>query len=455
MIELKLSDISQLPNVEILNENEFQIARNVSIDSRKIESNSIFVAIKGERFDGHDFIKDVISKGIAAVIINKSEIGRFQNEKAAIIAVDDTENAFGELAKIWLRKTNTKVISITGSNGKTTTKDILTTLLKSKFNVVNTYKNNNNHIGVPLTIFEANDKTDFLVLEHGTNHFGEIKYTAEIAMPDYALITNIGDSHLEFLNDRNGVLKEKRALLDEADIKDGTVFINEDDDLLNGIIKNYKNIITFGTGSSSDFCFNIEKYDKIGRPVISCNKFDELIELPLYGKASALNFFCASAIAFQLGLTEKEIISETKKLKPVNGRIEVEEFKNFVLIDDTYNSNPASVKNSLELLHFIQAEKKIIVLGDMFELGENKVKMHRDLAGSIKKYEIDEVLLVGSLMKNLAQELKINSVKYFKDRKELGEYLKKIELDQSAVLVKGSRGMKMEEFVNILKELSL
>ena len=209
--------------------------------------------IKGERFDGHDFIKMVVKRGAAAILIDKKNLKKIGNVNIPIITVEDTVKALGDVAKIWRSKLKTKIIGITGSAGKTTTKEMLATLLSEKFNVNKTFGNNNNHIGVPLTILSTNEKHDVLVAELGTNHFGEIAYTAAIASPDLALITNIGDSHLEFLKNRKGVFKEKSALLNETINRGGKIFINNDDKILRDFGKTLKKKVTFGLNKKSDY----------------------------------------------------------------------------------------------------------------------------------------------------------------------------------------------------------
>ncbi|MEO8399482.1 MAG: UDP-N-acetylmuramoyl-tripeptide--D-alanyl-D-alanine ligase, partial [Ignavibacteriaceae bacterium] len=223
-ISLTIEDVFNIPTAVIYNPDNFKTVFAVTIDSRNVPKKSLFVAIEGEKFDGHNFINDVIKNGASAVIINAKKLSKFENLELPIIIVKDTTASLGDLAKIWRRKLRTQIIAITGSAGKTSTKEMLAVLLNEKFKVNKTLANNNNHIGVPLTIFSTNNRHDFLVAELGTNHFGEIKYTAEIAKSDYALITNIGNSHLEFLKNKKGVLKEKIALFESTASNNGTVF---------------------------------------------------------------------------------------------------------------------------------------------------------------------------------------------------------------------------------------
>ncbi|HSR17590.1 MAG TPA: UDP-N-acetylmuramoyl-tripeptide--D-alanyl-D-alanine ligase, partial [Ignavibacteriaceae bacterium] len=296
-IRLTVEDIFEIPTAVIYNPDEFKSLESVSIDSRSIPKNGLFIAIKGEKFDGHDFVNYAIENGAETIMISAEKYEIFKKINIPIITVQDTLKALGNVAKIWRHKLNAKIIGITGSTGKTTTKEMLALILNEKFSVNKTIANNNNHIGVPLTIFSTNNSHDVLVAELGTNHFGEINYTSEILKPDYALITNIGHSHLEFLKNKNGVLKEKIELFRVASERKGFIFINNDDPLLSRISKNYKNKLTFGLNSKADVKGKITGYTGDGKPVIQIiYKNKKLKEtFSLYGEQSAKNFLAASA----------------------------------------------------------------------------------------------------------------------------------------------------------------
>ena len=455
-INLNIEDIFNIPTAVIYNPDMFESINHVSIDSRDIKKNTLFIAIKGERFDGHDFIDDVVKKGAYAVIINEKYFKKLSEVEIPVITVKDTTIALGDVARLWRSKLNATVIGITGSAGKTTTKEILATLLSEKFKVNKTVANNNNHIGVPLTILSTNEKHNVLVAELGTNHFGEIPYTSAIVIPDLALITNIGDSHLEYLKNRKGVFTEKVAILKETIKNGGKVFINNDDKLLKEFGKKIKNKITFALNEKADYRASVKGYDKLARPQIEIkgkkNVFSTI--LPISGEKNVLNFTVAYAIACELGLTNSHIQKAVKKIKSYNKRLEIKNLKHFTLINDTYNANPDSMKSSLEILNRIESKKrKIAVLGDMFELGNESKSKHLDLASLINKTKVDEVYSVGKMMKLMNQKLngKAKIHQHFIDRESLKKHLQKLEIKNSAVLVKGSRGMKMEEFVAVLE----
>jgi len=455
-IHLNIEDIFNLPTAVIYNPDIFKSINHVSIDSRNINKNTLFIAIKGERFDGHDFIDEVVKKGAAAVIINAKSFREIKDLDFPVITVKDTTIALGDVAKLWRSKLKAKVIGITGSAGKTTTKEILATLLSEKFKVNKTIANNNNHIGVPLTVLSTNEKHNVLVAELGTNHFGEILYTSSIVSPDLALITNIGDSHLEYLKNRKGVFTEKSALLKETIKCDGKVFINNDDKILKEFGKSVKNKITYALHEKADYKATIKSYDKLARPQIEIKSKKNIFEatLPISGEKNVLNFTAAYAIASELGLSNSQIQKAVKKIKSYNKRLEIKNLKKFTLINDTYNANPDSMKSSIDILNKIESRKrKIAVLGDMFELGSESKAKHLDLANFINKTKVDEVYSIGKMMKLMNQKLngKTKIHQHFAERESLKNFLKKLEIKNSVVLVKGSRGMKMEEYVSIIE----
>lgn len=456
-LTITLEDIFNISGAEIYNPDLFKPLSKIFIDSRKVEKNSIFVAIKGENFDGHNFVLEALKKGARAIVINKNRITKFRSIELPLITVPDTTIALGEIANIYRKKLDTKIVSITGSNGKTSTKDILAILLAEKFNVVKTEANNNNHIGVPLTILKADSNTDLLVIEHGTNHFGEIPYSSRIAEPDYSIITNIGDSHLEFLKDRDGVLKEKSALFTETIKNNGLVFINNDDEKLRGSRRQYKNAVTYGFKGKCDIKGKLLGYNNQGMPEIEIvyreKKFKVII--PLLGESNAINFLASSAVALTIGLTPKQILSGAKKLHPVYGRLEFSHQNNIYLINDTYNASPSSIQAAVKVIDKIKIyKKKLMILGDIFELGNKSAKIHADLIKCFEGNKDIVVFTIGDMMKKLHTQLRKNKIRsiHFYSREALSLYLKYEELEQTVVLIKGSRGMFMEEFVKIVEE---
>jgi UDP-N-acetylmuramoyl-tripeptide--D-alanyl-D-alanine ligase len=455
-IKLNIEDVFDIPTAKIFNPDSFKPVSRITIDSRQIRKDSLFIAIKGKKFDGHRFVEQSVKNGACSVMINRKKLSEYDNVDVPIVAVDNTTIALGDMAKIWRRKLNAKIIGITGSSGKTSTKDMLATLLSEKYNVNKTISNNNNHIGVPLTILSTNEKHDVLVAELGTNHFGEIEYSANILEPDFSLITNIGNSHLEFLKNKRCIINEKSKLLYITKNNNGKVFINYDDPMLKGYAQNLDDFISFGFNGKADVRGTITSYSPDGRPVVKVEYKNKVLEnpLPLYGEQSALNYLAAVAIALEFGLSREQLKNGTKKLAVTSGRLSVQKKQNFILIDDTYNASPDSMKAAIELMNKIKTyDTKVLVLGDMFELGRSKIKLHQSLAPVIVNNSIDEVYSIGNAMKSLTEKLNSKNLiaKNFRTRKLLSDFLTGYDFTKKVILVKGSRVMRMEEFVeNIL-----
>lgn len=454
-IRISLEDLFNLPSAVIYNPDSYKPVSRIQIDSRKLVKGSLFIAIKGEKFDGHDFIKDAVKKGAGAVIINSRMLSKFDSIKIPLITVEDTTAALGNLANIWRNKLKARVVSITGSTGKTTTKEIIAALLSEKFNVVKTEANNNNHIGVPITILSADEKCDLLILEQGTNHIGEIPYSAKISEPDISIITNIGESHIEFFKNKKTVYKEKSALFDAAEKRGGIILANTDDPLIKDNVKRYTNVISYGFLGKPFIKGKVAGYTNDGRTKIKIEGSISSIELPVYGESGAKNFLVAAVVAKLFGLSNDEIKRAVNKISPVHGRLEVKKYSKAVVVDDTYNSSPVSINAAYDLVKRIKTFKsKILVLGDIFELGNQSPKIHRELS---KIFSFDKnlfVLTIGKMMSNLTSELRKKKIKsiHFHLREALSLYLQYEEIDNSVILVKGSRGMRMEEFVNILEK---
>ncbi|NOX16972.1 MAG: UDP-N-acetylmuramoyl-tripeptide--D-alanyl-D-alanine ligase [Chlorobi bacterium] len=456
-LKIKIEDLFNIPSAVIYNPDEYQSTAYATIDSRNVKKGAIFFALKGKNFDGHKFVKDALEKGAGAIVINENRLDEYDFVKGTIVTVKDTTKSYGDLAKIVRLKSKYLVVSLTGSAGKTTTKEMIATLLSERFAVSKTEANNNNHIGVPLSIFFAEPKTDILILEHGTNHFGEIEYSANIAMPDYALITNIGEAHIQYLKNKESVYEEKAKLFEAAQSKGGKIFVNSDDPVIRKGAAKFKSKTTFGFKGKPDVKGEIIDYDSSGFPKIKIanGKRNVEVKLPLLGEASAKNFLAAVSVAFEFGLTKKEIISGAKKLKSVAGRLDYEIAGKSMIINDAYNSSPESVKAALETLKKNKKlKRKIILLGDMLELGRKAPELHAELASYFKGLKSSEILLIGKNMLRLSEKLKDKkfNVKHFRRRDSLKKYLEGINLTETAVLVKGSRGMKMEEFLRTIKE---
>jgi len=455
-VTLNIQDIFDIPTAVIYNPDSFKPVKHVTINSKEVKKGSLFIAIKGKHFDGHNFVRKAVKNGAGSVLINSHKLKMFDDINVPLITVRNTVKALGDIAKTWRKKLNATVIGLTGSAGKTTTKEMMATILAQKYNVNKTISNNNNHIGVPLTILSTNNKHEVLVAELGTNHFGEIEYTANILQPDYAMITNIGNSHIEFLKNKKGVLKEKAALFDVTIEKGGKIFINNDDALLRKLKTGYKNRISFGFTGKPQIKGTLKGYTMDGRPVISIKYKNKTVtgELPVYGKQNAESYLAAAAVALESGLTKTHLQNGTKQITSPEGRLNVKRFKNFMMIDDTYNANPESTIAAIETVNKIKIfNRKILILGDMLELGKNRIRMHRALSSHIIKNNITELYTIGAGMKYLSEAVSKRKLekKHFASRKTLTKFLKEMNLNNSVILVKGSRGMKMEEFCKLIE----
>ena len=423
----------------------------VSTDTRTIEPGMLFIPIRGENFDGHKFIDKAIENGAAAVL---TELGGEYSVPA--VRVEDTRRAMGRLASYYLNKLNIPTDAITGSVGKTTTKDMVASVLAKRYNVYKTQGNLNNDIGVPLTVFALKPYHTAAVIEMGMNHFGEISYLTSIVKPDVALITNVGVSHIENLGSREGILKAKCEIF-EGLKSDGTAIVNGDDDMLSTLRGKLKGLVMFGTDASLDwYADNIREHGLEG---IDCTIhgngssvcFDVSISVP--GRHMVLNALAAAAAGYALGMSAEEIKAGVEDFKPTKMRMDIIHSGDLTIINDAYNSNPVSAMAAVDVL---AAEEGVrcAVLGDMFELGSFAPKLHYDLGEYTAKKGIDIIVAVGELSRELyegAKQVRNKDVYYFKTQEEFLENIDSIIRGKMTVLVKASRGMKFEKTTEKLR----
>ena len=434
-----LKDFSEILKREKLNELMFEEfskkvqIKNVVMDSRKVIKGSLFFAIN----NGNSYVKDVLDKGASLVIADNTDI---KDER--VIKVTDTIATMQDLATKYRKKLDIQVVGITGSNGKTTTKDIVYSLLSTKAKTLKTEGNYNNHIGLPYTLLNVTDEEKFVVLEMGMSSLGEIKRLGEISGPNYAIITNIGDSHIEFLKTRDNVFKAKTELLEFVD-KENT-FVCGDDEYLGKLDVNK-------VGFNENNTYKIESYEfsnKDSKFILDGKEY----EMPLLGKHNISNTAIAIELAKKIGLTDEEIQKSLKEVKISNMRFQEIKIGNDIYINDAYNASPMSMKAAIDTLNEIYDDKyKIAILGDMLELGENEIDYHIDVLNYLLDKKIKLVYLYGERMKKVYDIFMKNRSEeyrfwYYPTKKGIVESLKNIKMEK-VILLKASRGIKLEEII--------
>lgn len=416
----------------------------ISINSKKIKKDDIFIAIKGLNFDGHDYINEAFKNGaIAAIISDEEKISK------NTILVNDTKKSLADIASLILMKFKPFVIGITGSNGKTTTKELIKSILDSNYGtnkILATQANYNNDIGLPLTIFNLNSEHSHIVLEMGMNHPKEISYLANIAPPNFAVITNIGEAHIENFKNREAIANEKKDILRNLKAE-GTAILPKDSEFFNFLVKDLKNVkvLSFGMRKDADISCELLDHKKI---LIKTPKYDLEIKSKLLGHNNISNILAAVTCAYQLKINPTKIKEGIENITPIPSRLELKEGKKrAAIIDDTYNANPSSFLSAIEVLNEFPG-KKILVIGDMAELGENSRIYHQELSRSIKETKIDITLGLGKYTKEIITLLGRNNT-WFRSKDDLVKHLYSC-MKGSTILVKGSRSMKMEEIVKKL-----
>ena len=435
-------------------EKKNQEVGSIFTDSRKAEEGGLFVPIKGARADAHDFIKDVMEKGALATLSEK-ELGE---KPYPYILVESSLQAVKDIAEYYLAQLAIPVVGITGSVGKTSTKEMIAAVLSQKYCTLKTQGNFNNELGLPLTVFRLRDEHEMAVLEMGISDFGEMHRLAKIARPDTCVITNIGLCHLEFLKSRDGILKAKTEIFDFLK-PEGHVILNGDDDKLVTVeeVKGIKPVF-FGIENHSGIWADEIKPE--GLKGISCcihterGSFSVLIPIP--GHHMVYNALAGTAVGLTYGLSLEEIKAGIESLQPVSGRFHIIETGKYTVVDDCYNANPVSMKASLDVLTDAIG-RKVAILGDMGELGEDEVEMHREVGVYAASRNLDLLLCVGELSQYMAEAAKhaapAKTILHFATKEEMLKELPKILQEGDTVLVKASHFMGFEDVVKELERL--
>ncbi|CAH9019325.1 UDP-N-acetylmuramoyl-tripeptide--D-alanyl-D-alanine ligase [Candidatus Nitrosacidococcus sp. I8] len=442
-----LTEISQTVQGQLRGKGEITVS-GISTDSRLNSlSGMLFIPLKGEKFNGHTFIPHAIEKGASAVLLEE-----FIESDIPQIRVANTHLALGQIGSYWRKHFKIPVVAITGSNGKTTTKEMVASILNKASLTLSTQGNLNNEIGVPLTLLQLNSSHRFAVIEMGANHSGEINYLSQLAHPQIALITNAGSAHLAGFKDLNGVAQAKGEIFQGVS-SGGIAILNRDDPYFFSwhrlAMRNGLRFISFGLGQSA----MLHAYDLASNPegtefTLFTPKGAIRISLPFLGTHNVVNALAASATAFALGLKLDQIYEGLIAFSPTSGRLQVKYAPSGVrILDDTYNANPSSFQAALEVLTQFVGDH-ILVLGDFGELGEKSIELHKSLGQQARAAQINQLYTLGDL--SAATSKSFGYGKHFFDRQTLIAELQRIKNPNTTILIKGSRFMNMEQIVSAL-----
>ena len=453
MKDITVKDILECTDGKLITGNENIVCKEFSKDTRTIKEGDIYIGIKGENFDGNLFWKQALDNGAMGLIVqnieySEQDIDKYQDK--VIIEVEDTLQALYKLASYKRDIHNVPVVAVTGSVGKTSTKDLVASVVAQKYKICKTIGNNNNNIGMPFTILNAPKEIEAFVLEMGMNHFGEIHLLSKIAKPNICIITNIGTSHIGNLGSRENILKAKLEILDGA--KNPNMVINNDNDLLHKWYEENKdniNIKTYGIHEKSDIqAKEIQLHEDGSEYIINLNHKDEKIKVPVGGEHFVLNSLCAIAVGELLDIEIEDIRRGIETFSLTKNRMEVIELKNGIkLINDAYNSSVESVKASLAYMNHIKANRRIAVLGDILETGKFAVQLHKEIGEIVCENHVDMLVCSGENAKYIAESAKENGfdekhIYYFENKEEIVKLLKQMMQPEDVVLFKASNGMR-------------
>ncbi|MGD9235256.1 MAG: UDP-N-acetylmuramoyl-tripeptide--D-alanyl-D-alanine ligase [Desulfobacterales bacterium] len=459
-----LSEVLKATGGELLSGDPMQGFESIGIDSRDIRPQDVFVAIAGEVHDGHSFVKDVVAQGVSGLVVDRKKsadlpIADWQTRQIACVAVADTTRALGDLAAYHRSRTNVPLTAITGSNGKTTTRQMTAQVLAQKYKTLATIGNYNNQIGVPLTLLRLSAEYEQAVVELGTNSPGEIARLARICAPDIAVVTNVGPAHLEGLGSLDGVMREKEQLIKHLKAG-GKAALNADDRRVYQMARRTnRQVLLFGL--SEDAAIRATELDeKTGGISFRLHLPDEhlTVSLNVPGQFMVLNALAAAAVGHLLKLSAGEIKAGLESFEPVWGRMDIFETASGIhIIDDTYNANPESMKAAVTTLRTLRRNSRsLFVAGDMLELGEQSEALHKQVGAWAAAANIDKLLLTGEFASAVAagaMNAKMKPADIFSGtRDEIITTLKQSLKSGDWVLIKGSRGARMETIVKALKD---
>lgn len=460
MINIKIKEAAETLNAKIIG--SFDLDKyicGVSIDSRKVFENNLFIPIKGMTTNGHNYINDAIKCGAVATLWNKDEPN--PPNDIAVILVDDTVKSLQDLAYAYRNKLKTKIVGVTGSNGKTSTKDITASVLSQKFKTQKTMGNYNTEIGVPYTLLSLDEDCEAAVIEMGMERKGEIDFLTHLVQPDVGIITSVGLVHIDNFPSIEEIAKAKLEIVNG--IKQNGLFIYFGDDPLiettvkNTVINSSIRKKTFGLNEYNDLYLKEFSEDLDGiKFKVSDEGFEEL-KVDILGKHQSLNSMAAILAAEELGMTPEEIRLGLLKIEKTGLRNEIIKINKCTILNDCYKSNPVSINAALEIFELIQSDKKIVVLGDMLGYREMSHDMHYNVGKDLASHNIDEFVTIGQEAKYMAigarENTTIKSIIEIDTKEEATEYLKKYLNVDCSILIKGSRFLKLEYITNTLKDL--
>ena len=450
MNPLTLSKIVQLAGASLSSGDETVVIDKIGTDSRTIKPGELFVALRGENFDGHDFVEAAAKSGATGALVDQNWNGNVP-ENFMLIRASETLHAYQQIAANYRRSLGLKVVAITGSNGKTSTKDFAASVLARKFRVTKTKGNFNNHVGLPRTILEATPEDEVAVWEIGMNHPGEIAALSSIAAPDAAIITNIGVAHIEFMGSREAIAREKGALA-EAVGSQGTVILNADDPFSKGIAARTRAKVLFaGTAAGSVRAIEIRQSADGSEFTILEGAHRCRAKLPVAGLHMVQNALLAVAAGRAFGLSIEECASGLAAAPLTKARLQIKQIGGVHFLDDSYNANPDSMKAALRTLVELDTEgKRIAVLGEMRELGAESERGHREVGETAASLAVDQLITIGDVAKAIAEGARaagLSNVSSVPSTHEAADFLGEIAAPGDLVLIKGSRAAKTEEVI--------
>lgn len=434
-------------SIELIYEKYLQFP-TVATDTRTVKAGSIFFALKGANFNGNEFAAQALASGAAYAVVDQIEFAI--NEQ--YLLVDDVLKALQALANHHRKQLSIPFLGITGSNGKTTSKELINAVLAKKFQTLATFGNLNNHIGVPLTLLGINASHQFAIIEMGANHQKEIAELCEIAAPTYGLICNIGKAHLEGMGGFEGVKKTKKELYDYIESTSGTVFVNADDAITMELSAALNNKIYFGSNSESLLSGSIQSLAPMLCVAITFKKSAQthIVQTQLVGDYNLANILAAAGIGEYFKVPEQEIVAAIAGYTPTNNRSQIMQTANNELIMDAYNANPSSMFAAVNNFQQLPAPNKYLILGDMFELGEESIAEHQAIVSLVAALKFEKVIFVGKDFYQAAAENKIASFQFFESTANASDYLLENSISAHTILIKGSRGMKLESLLPLL-----